>query len=446
MKFGRLNFDKFIYDAYVAENSERVTINVGDAMQMLSINRLFKEMCIPEEQIIDISLHELETYQGEYLILPINWLVSNNTTGHNKLFNVSNDIIPIYLGISISDLNLAPRHLENLKKNEPIGCRDERTLKYLRKNGITSYLSGCMAALYTDELTNAISSEKHIFFVDVPKSIKSFIPQQIIPKIRFFSQELYASLTEIPNGYSPSEWVHSILMEYKEHASLIVTSRFHGAVIGLALDIPVIITLENYTYRFSWLKKLLPFYTPDTFNKIDWNPKCQNFQELKQTMMKVAIKRISDSYEKYADIYKLSNFLETRQSEEENATNQTLYYESAIKFIKNNWDPNIPIDYAFWGINVNTEYIYNYIGKNYPMAKLTAVYDMFRTIDYHGILSIPPDEINQKTVPFIFVTSYIASMYATTFFNKNNISKEKYFLCEREFLCENDILKLEDSK
>ena len=80
------------------------------------------------------------------------------------------------------------------------------------------------------------------------------------------------------------------------------------------------------------------------------------------------------------------------------------------------------------------------------MAKLTAVYDMFRTIDYHGILSIPPDEINQKTVPFIFVTSYIASMYATTFFNKNNISKEKYFLCEREFLCENDILKLEDSK
>ena len=89
MKFGRLNFDKFIHDAYIAENSKRVTINVGDAMQMMAIDEIYKELKIPEDEIIDISLHELETYNGEYIILPINWLVSNNTTGHDKLFNIS---------------------------------------------------------------------------------------------------------------------------------------------------------------------------------------------------------------------------------------------------------------------------------------------------------------------------------------------------------------------
>jgi len=440
MKFGRLNFDKFIHDAYIAENSKRVTINVGDAMQMMAIDEIYKELKIPEDEIIDISLHELETYNGEYIILPINWLVSNNTTGHDKLFNISHRIVPVYLGISISSRDLSQKHLSNLKRYEPIGCRDERTLNYLRSEGVDCYLNGCIATLYggVHEYSNK-NKKKSIFFVDVPKEMKEYIPEEILPDIRFFSQEIYASPYEIGGNKTPSEWAVSILETYKKEASMIVTSRFHGAVIGLALGIPVIVTLENYTYRFSWLKKILPLYTSDKFSEIDWNPKKVDTTFLKDTMLSVAVSRVQDSYNKYFRQLQLSEYLENLNSDVENETNQTLYYKDAIKYINTNWSKENVVNYAFWGINDNTKIIYDFIIHNYPKARLVAVYDMFKDIMFENVHSVPPDEIEKESVPFIFVTSYIASMYATTFFEKKEISSDNYFLCQREFLSKIDL-------
>ena len=54
-------------------------------------------------------------------------------------------IIPIYISVHISNPEiLSEEVIEYLKKNEPIGCRDNSTKILLQNNGVNAYFSGCL--------------------------------------------------------------------------------------------------------------------------------------------------------------------------------------------------------------------------------------------------------------------------------------------------------------
>ncbi|MEL3908407.1 MAG: polysaccharide pyruvyl transferase family protein [Treponemataceae bacterium] len=262
MKFGVLALD---YDSQVVNSgrNEYSIVNIGSVVMRLMLEKLLVRMGIPQDEIIKINFYNLSSYDGEYVIVPINmhWM---QDTGNKKLFTMSKKIIPIFLSISLNDTNIDEQQAIFLRRFEPIGCRDERTMNVLRKNNIDAYLFGCISCIL--EKRTVEPKDGKVFFADVPYAVKKFIPESMKKRIEFVEHEIPI---EKLNGKTPEEYTRTIIKRYKNEASLVVTSRFHGAIIGWALGIPVIVTNEAYTFRFSWIKKLFPFYTNKDFKNID---------------------------------------------------------------------------------------------------------------------------------------------------------------------------------
>ena len=137
MKFGR-----FIY-RYTGEYhaGKEAIYNIGDNIQTIAIDNLYKICGINEEDIVDLNIAELTVYDGAYCIVPMAGYFSSYSEFDQ--LPVSGRIIPLFISTELGYTeckDLVPF----LKKWEPVWARDEATLQNLRKYGIESCLSGCL--------------------------------------------------------------------------------------------------------------------------------------------------------------------------------------------------------------------------------------------------------------------------------------------------------------
>jgi len=425
MKFGKLNSDGGQNNLPSAET------NVGAIFMTMAIENIYLEMGIDINDVIEIKINDVDTYDGDYVLLPICMHVTRDATC-KKVFRMSPRIIPVFLALSVIDTELSKGEIRYLRQYEPIGCRDEQTLKTMRKYNIHAYLLGCLVATFPKREIEVAHGK--VFFVDVPRFVKECIPDRIKGEIEFVQQERY--LHELPKGMTPRDYAQQIFLKYQNEPRLVVSSRFHACVLALALGIPYILINESYTYRFSWLKKLGNFYTKENYRDIEWEPKLIDFENTKELMKKVAKQRIMETINKYEIIFTLSEKMEDPFECEAKLID---YYDGAISYINNNWDKSTHIKYAFWGVNTNAEAIYSYIKKNFANAELVEVYDAYRTVKFHGLTSISTEYISADKNLFIFVTTFVAKIAAELLFSRRNISKDNYYICEREYITDKDI-------
>lgn len=434
MKYALLNMDLDVQGA-----SGEAIINIGSVAMRLGIYHLLLHMGIKENDIIQIKLSELNTYDGEYVIMPINmhWM---QDVGNKKLLSMSSRIKPVFLSISFNDTMLDREQVNFLKTYEPIGCRDDRTMYALKDKGIDAFVFGCIAGTF--ETGNIREDErKDVVFADVPYGVLQYVPDSIKKNIHFVQHEFPVEM--IPEGMSAEEYTKSIIEYYRTKVRLVVTSRFHGAVIPMSFGIPVIVVNESYTFRFSWLRKIAPFYTQETFADIDWNPEPVDFAKIKEQMRLIAEERIRSTEKKYELICNQSAQLENYMSHWlglSDAGGAIDYFDEALEYIKKNWSKTDRIDYAFWGVNNNAEAIYQFITAQYPNAKLVEVYDSYKSIEFYGIHSIKPAEMKEGTNNFIFVTTFVAGYIAKELFDSKKISEKNYFICQRHYISERDII------
>ena len=120
------------------------TINIGDDIQTLAAINFLKKHEINEYVFVDRE--ELSEYNGE----PIK-LVMNGWYMHNiKKFPPSDKIHPIFVSMHVWDENLIKENVEYFRRYQPIGCRDEYTVKLFEKYGIDAYFTGCLTLLFDD--------------------------------------------------------------------------------------------------------------------------------------------------------------------------------------------------------------------------------------------------------------------------------------------------------
>ena len=326
---------------------------------------------------------------------------------HGFADRFSDRIIPVFLGLTMAKDTLSKEEVNYLKKYEPIGCRDERTLNTMRKYGIISYLHGCITVTFPKRKEG---NYKSVYVVDVDKCF--IIPDEIKQNAQY---RTHFSAAEDPKSLAQKQY-----QEYIDNASLVITSLLHCAVPCLAAGIPVVLLKTAVSYRMSWLEKLLPIYTPgDTIN---WNPTAPNIEQHKEKVLALTIRRLQDAYEKYAGICDLSYFYENRTKHK--------YVNDALESIKNyidqNWqDLNGFYEYSIWGLTQTAECIVDYIGDKYKNAKLCHVYDAFRKEQFRGILCEPPDNMKQRPNETVFATWNGADEKA---FKKFNVSKYAMFV------------------
>lgn len=427
-----MKFANLIHNGLCKTTEDRI-INLGDAFEIIAIDRIYARMGIDESRIKYIDLYELETYKGEKLILPINFLLAPYQLGVNML-NMSSDIIPVFLGVSFSKIDLNQRQLDFLKKWQPIGCRDEYTKEYLIQHGIEAYLAGCLAITIQGDDKELCKKRSSIVFIDVPLGVAKYIPQEIKNDIIFMNHEYFVSYDDVCKDNSCKKRAKDRIKFYDENAKLIVTSRFHGAVIALALGIPVILVMENNYYKFSWLSKLIQFYDKNSFDRINWMPEPIDVSILKKEMINLAIQRIKNTFASYEAVEKIQNILSNPLRDDASALR---YASSAIEYISSNWKKDSLIEYGLWGINDNAESIYQYINNNYKNAKLLKVYDGIREVSFHGMTGEKPGIDNIPAEMFLFVSSNTANKVALQLFNM--IHKKNFFLCNLAFMSEQNL-------
>ena len=443
MKFGLLDFNKTVQWYWDNTWNKKALLNIGDAAEYKVIEQFYHDLEITDAQIIKLSIHELVSYRGESLIVALN-IALDSYVGYNDILDhLSPDIVPVFLGMSLTNTEMNDAQLQCLRTYAPVGCRDQRSYDYLKQKGIDCYLNGCcVSVLRPTNIRPDTSLKDKVLFIDVPQSVASYVPEKIRKNAVFFNQEIYCTEAEMPNHILPEQWAQSILNAYSSNIKAVVTSRFHGAVLALSLNIPVVLTLEKKTFRFSWLEKYCQMFEEGEFERIDWSFPVWDFTKVKEQMNRVCLRRIAEVADRYEPLLTLTDYQKNQLHMSQN-TNNTLYYHKALKQIHQKWKDSDEIRYAFWGINQNSQYIYQDIRKNFPNAKLVDIYDMNREISFEGITSKHPRELKEYSLQnnyYVIITAYLASRVAEDIFKVTGFPAERAFLCERTFLSARDFL------
>ena len=380
--------------------------NIGDNMQIIAIDYFYSLLGIQKSEIVYIDKNSLAKYSGENVILPVTMPLVDYVE-HGLAGRFSDNIIPLFLGLTMVTDELMPEEVDYLKRFEPIGCRDERTYNTIIKYGINAYLGGCITAALPESRLN--NDHSKIYLVDIPDSLNQFIPKTFEPKI-VRTTHMWENLKD------PKEKMIEQYNMYQEHAELVVTSLLHCSIPCIAAGIPTIIAKSEVSYRFEWVEKLAHIYTPDEFNAIDWEPKPIIYQDFKKKLKNMILNRLKGINDE-KELAEISNAYLDRQRKEYVID----AFETLKTYIYKNWnDHNKTYYYSVWGVTQTAEYLHSYIMQNYPKAILVSAYDRFNKMNFHGINTVIPNERCPQNDEYLFVTTYSANEDAKkTFYNSD---------------------------
>jgi hypothetical protein len=418
-------------------------MSMGDVFECLAIKKLYEKMGVPEENIITCNAYDLSEYRGEYVVLPINI--------YSVHFDYSSRILPVFLGLTLggAERTLTEREEHILRKFQPVGCRDERTLRLLLDKGLDAYFAGCMVATFPARDPSLAETAKKVYFVDAHAGIKDYIPAELLDDYAFFSHDFYMTPEEMLHRQGAGDIFvmgEAVIKDYAANARLIVTSKFHAAIIGLALGIPVILLMENNYYKYTWITKYIPLYEPKDFPKINWNPAPVIIpNDEKALMTDIAINRIQETYDKY---YKRCSLSEIRENVDLEEFDDIVYANTAIEYIKKNWPEDAAIEYSLWGVTQTAIKLDEYIASHYPNARLMKVFDFSNRTEFipakrrggGGLFPEASENLAQYPGLFVFVTSNSAAETAIELFEKIHKPQDEYFLCQRTILALADIV------
>ena len=282
MKYGRLTFTAAI-------NSTDLC-NLGDIVQTFAVDLIYRKMKIDKKDIVNISVDELKTYQGEQVLLPIAGYF--NYRRKAPAFPTSPDIIPIFLSVYTTS-RLYLNKQEFWEKHAPIGCRDEKTMQLMRKKGYDAWLTGCMTMLYPKR--DFVPKTPHVFIVDAEPGIFQYIPTELLKAAECITHEAKVDwscgseqIVQEMEGKAKR-----LLERYYNEATLIITSRLHCAAPCVAMGIPTVVVRKGFDERCGWLDKLIHLYTPNEFEQIDWDPSPITIEEHKERLLNMAVSMIN---------------------------------------------------------------------------------------------------------------------------------------------------------
>lgn len=267
--------------------------NIGDAIQSLAMENLYREMGIAPESLRLIPRDAINTYDGEPCLLPLQgWF---GYFADIFPFPWSECITPFFSGFHLtSTWGSRERFVEmgmpdHMRPFQPIGCRDRGTMRFLREQGLSAYLSGCVTLTFPARQSEP--EDGKVFLVDVNDEIKQLIPPAILQQAdQSITHYHYFSSYPVDEqaALDFEDRARRILGRYRDEARLVITSRIHVALPCLAMGIPVVfLDDKGGDERFDALKGLTPVYTPSEMHMVNWNPPKSDLgpvkQELKRT-------------------------------------------------------------------------------------------------------------------------------------------------------------------
>lgn len=385
-------------------------ITIGDDIQLLAIENMYQYMGIPAEDVVRIDYGELATYDGEHLILPLSFPLLSYTK--DALITCFSDrIIPVFLGVCMIADSFEAEDIEYMKKYGPVGCRDLYTYTNLKANGIPSYLNGCMTL--TLPLRAEAGKGKKVICIDVPDHLCRIIPDDLIKNAEFFSHIYYTDELDC----TPEEKAREMYSYYINQGRLIITTRLHAALPCMAAGLPVVFLKDEFSYRFAGIDAVVPVYSANNYNQINWDPTPVNLESHKKEVLELASRRLWDAYARFAPMCDLSRRLEDRDRGD--------YYVESLdntkEFLLSNWDTQDSVEYVLWGATQVASCIHRFISEQFPKARLVGIVDRSKRIEFCGVKTKPKGEVPFDKNTWYIVCAYAAIGEAQDWFSDNGI-------------------------
>lgn len=236
--------------------------NIGDYIQSLAAKQY-----LPNVDAY-INREKLGEYKGEKTKIILNgWF-----THDPESWVPSNSLDPLFVSFHINssaaERMLYSEAINYLKQHEPIGCRDNYTVRLLESNGIKAYFTGCLTLTLDSYANRKNGNDGKIYIVDtlygfpnrdrILTNTKSVIKGIITGNIfhmdsasefmgKIFTKELLSSAEYIRQELPANQFIESEKFDLAEKllnkyatAKLVITSRIHCALPCLAMGTPVI--------------------------------------------------------------------------------------------------------------------------------------------------------------------------------------------------------------
>ena len=303
----------FMQYMYKTEEGWKKEGNIGDCIQNIAVENLYKKAGIPADELVLVNRDGLDKYCGE----PVKLVMQGYFSCAYGVFSFpwAKNIHPVFLGFHLNSTNNSRKIFvkngicENLKQCEPIGCRDRSTRDFLNSKGVDAYFSGCMT-LTLDKREKAPENGK-IFVVDLFKKALKKLPKEILDKADFSITHVYPWDKDKITYEDAMEFenrAREILNIYKTQALLVITSRIHVAMPCIAMGIPVVFIAKNVNNeRYDILQGIVPIYDYRDVKYVNWNPSAPNIDDLKKAIIDNAIAQIKETPNRRQKINELNN-------------------------------------------------------------------------------------------------------------------------------------------
>ena len=422
MKFGVIWIDRML--------DTSLHINIGNEIQhYYAIVQLYREMGITDRDIVPVSYSERASFSldgNEKLILPINEALFyiGDDRQFSLPFPLHDNVIPVFLGISLLGRTALPDDvIDYMRKFEPVGCRDEFTMEFLKSFGIEAYLFGCVSL--TLPLRPHSDHADKFFLVDIPDEFRDYIPKNIL-KDEIIVEKTHGLPEEnkYPNAIRRFKICDELLKSYAKDAKIVVTSRLHCVLPCIAMGIPVIYVSENHSKRFAWIDKYLRIYTRSEWEKIDWSPLPIEIEEIK-SLMKLTAKAaimsaaIGNPIDRVG-FSEISAFWQNRP---------TYCYENFVVEVIEKELSALPdgFKYIIWGVGLIGERVYQEITKRFPSAEMILAVDSFVRGEFHGKTTSLPYEILKYKDALLFIATYTGKKDVSEWISKNVLENKCVF-------------------
>lgn len=273
MLFGAMGFSyaNFGHTRTVFDRKGTHSANLGDNMQSLAVRHLYRDLGIPEAQVVRIDRDHLPYYDGPPVVLPMNAVFPR------AILPVSDRVIPVFIGFHASGETIL-KHRKWLARQGPIGCRDPATAQGLTDLGIAAHVTGCLTCCLPERRADQRGSK--VILVQgsgngaFPEAALAAMPKAMRAELVTVKQRRDMTrlpLTEADMAENDS-LTAGLLDRYRSEARLIVTALHHAAAPCMAAGIPVVLARKEWSERFGFLQNLLPVHLGPDFSGIDWYP------------------------------------------------------------------------------------------------------------------------------------------------------------------------------
>lgn len=420
------------------QESNMMQANIGDNLQFMAVDYLYRCAGIAPKDVARIKLSEMKqgqenpAYDDDLLLMPMNWSMweKEYMTGSN--LGVSEHIRIIPLGMCIAGHDdpsfYNSDNISYYKSISPLGCRDIYSMQIMKKNGVPSYVNGCLTSLFP-RLEQGYNADGKVFFIDAPEELRPFVPDSYLHGAVFMSQQYY--LPADTSIEMVNEKIHKHYARIKAEARLVVTSRLHVASPCLAWGIPVIFAKKVIDHRFGWLDKYLPLYGEQDYARIDWEPQPVDYEESKQKLLAFNIKRITDAYDMYSKAEQFTAYYGDSAKRKEYPTfRNTVAYdnEAVYAWLAKQFTVHDKFSYALWGISNAADEVYEKIQELYPHATLVAAVDRYKQTGFHGKNIQKPEALKDLSKAVVIVLPVKASSEARGLFRSWGWDSSRYFL------------------